>query len=93
MWLERFVIVIQSLSQDFLPSSWGIYRPTVWDWAVLAGTIGLFTFLMLLFLRLLPMISMSEVRRMLPAAAIRPEPEREQAARLVESGPEEVPLS
>ena len=93
MWLERFVIVIQSLSQDFLPSSWGIYRPTIWDWAVLFGTVGLFTFLMLLFLRLLPMISMSEVRRMLPAAEVHLEPEREKAARLVEAGQEEVPSS
>src|SRR5262249_40036412 len=42
MWLERFVIVITSLHRDFLPSSWGMYSPTVWDWATLFGSLGLF---------------------------------------------------
>ena len=42
MWLERFVIVITSLHRDFLPSSWGYYAPTVWDWAVFVGTLGFF---------------------------------------------------
>src|ERR1043166_4017950 len=45
MWAERFIIVIQSLHRDFLPSSWGLYAPTIWDWATLAGSIGLFLFL------------------------------------------------
>jgi Ni/Fe-hydrogenase subunit HybB-like protein len=62
MWLERFVIVITSLHRDFLPSSWGMYYPTIWDIAVFAGTIGLFLFLMLLFIRGLPAISIFEVR-------------------------------
>ncbi len=62
MWLERFVIVIVSLHRDYLPTSWGMYVPTFWDWATLIGTLGLFVFLFLLFIRVLPMISMSEVR-------------------------------
>jgi len=62
MWLERFVIVVVSLSHDFIPSSWGIYAPTRWDWATYLGTIGLFFTLFYLFLRFLPMISIVEVR-------------------------------
>jgi Ni/Fe-hydrogenase subunit HybB-like protein len=62
MWLERFVIVIVSLHRDFMPSSWGMYYPTFWDFAVLGGTIGLFFTLLFLFIRFLPMISMTEVR-------------------------------
>jgi molybdopterin-containing oxidoreductase family membrane subunit len=65
MWLERFVIVVTSLHRDYLPSSWGMYQPTVWDWATYLGTIGLFIFLFVMFLRFLPMISMSEVRQLL----------------------------
>ncbi len=64
MWLERFVIVITSLHRDFLPSSWGMYSPTVWDWAVFAGTIGLFVALLYLFIRFLPMISIFEMREL-----------------------------
>src|SRR3954469_22195233 len=70
MWLERFVIVITSLHRDFLPSSWGLYHPTKWDWATYTGTIGLFTFLMFLFVRILPMISIFEVRMLVPAAKV-----------------------
>ena len=62
MWLERFVIVVTSLHRDFLPSSWSMYYPTVWDWAVFFGTIGLFFTLFLLFIRFLPMISIFEMR-------------------------------
>ena len=67
MWLERFVIVVTSLHRDFLPSSWGMYQPTFWDWATFVGTIGLFLSLLFLFLRFLPMISIFEMRTMLPA--------------------------
>ena len=63
MWAERFVIIVTSLHRDFLPSSWGIFRPTIWDWATLVGSLGLFFTLIFLFIRLLPMISISEVRR------------------------------
>lgn len=65
MWLERYVIVITSLHRDFLPSSWGMYSPTVWDWVTFAGTIGLFFALLFLFIRLLPMISIAEMRALL----------------------------
>jgi Ni/Fe-hydrogenase subunit HybB-like protein len=70
MWLERFVIVVTSLHRDFLPSSWGRFSPTVWDWATYIGTIGLFLTLLLLFLRFLPMISIFEMRTLLPAAKV-----------------------
>jgi len=62
MWLERYVIVITSLHRDYLPSSWGMYHGTIWDYATYAGTIGLFLALMFLFIRVLPMISIFEVR-------------------------------
>jgi Ni/Fe-hydrogenase subunit HybB-like protein len=65
MWLERFIIVITSLHRDFMPSSWGNYYPTQWDWATYAGTIGFFLVLMLLFLRVLPAISIFEMREVL----------------------------
>jgi Ni/Fe-hydrogenase subunit HybB-like protein len=64
MWLERFVIVIPSLSHNWMPSYWGVYYPTLWDWATLAGTIGLFMTLFFLILRLFPIVSIAEVREM-----------------------------
>jgi len=71
MWLERFVIVVTSLYRDYLPSSWGTYKATRWDYATFIGTWGLFTVLFFLFIRLLPMIPMSEIRMMLPGSKIR----------------------
>jgi molybdopterin-containing oxidoreductase family membrane subunit len=73
MWLERFMIIVSSLAQDFLPSSWGIFHATRWDWATFLGTIGLFMFLFFLFIRLLPMISIFEVRTLLPQAKVKEE--------------------
>ena len=70
MWLERFVIIVTSLHRDFLPSSWGMYAPTFWDWSTFVGTIGLFLSLLFLFLRFLPMISIFEMRTMLPEAKV-----------------------
>jgi molybdopterin-containing oxidoreductase family membrane subunit len=70
MWLERFVIVVTSLHRDFLPSSWGMYQPTQWDWAMFIGTIGFFFALLFLFIRFLPMISIFEMRTILPAAEV-----------------------
>jgi molybdopterin-containing oxidoreductase family membrane subunit len=64
MWLERYVIVITSLHQDYLPSSWGMYYPTFWDWTTFFGTLGLFFFLLILFIRFLPMISIFEMREL-----------------------------
>jgi molybdopterin-containing oxidoreductase family membrane subunit len=62
MWLERFVIVVTSLTRDYVPSSWGMYYPTIWDWSTYAGTIGVFLSLMFLFIRGLPAISIFEMR-------------------------------
>jgi molybdopterin-containing oxidoreductase family membrane subunit len=70
MWLERFVIVVTSLHRDFLPSSWGMYSPTFWDWATFVGTIGLFLTLFFLFIRFLPAISIFEMRTILPGAKV-----------------------
>jgi len=64
MWLERFIIVVTSLHRDFIPSSWGMYYPTIWDWATFLGTIGLFLTLMFLFVRVLPVISIFEMREL-----------------------------
>jgi Ni/Fe-hydrogenase subunit HybB-like protein len=64
MWLERFMIVIGSLNRDFVPSIWRIFRPTAWDWMTLFGTVGLFLTLLFLFIRFLPLISISEVREL-----------------------------
>ncbi|HPQ16361.1 MAG TPA: polysulfide reductase NrfD [Bryobacteraceae bacterium] len=69
MWFERFVIIVVSLSRDFLPSSWGHFRPTYVDILTLTGSFGLFLTLFLLFVRFLPMISMSEVKSTLPRPA------------------------
>jgi molybdopterin-containing oxidoreductase family membrane subunit len=73
MWLERFVIVVISLTRDFVPSSWGMYYPTRWDWMTFFGTIGLFLMAMFLFVRILPMISIFEIRQLLPQAEVKAE--------------------
>jgi molybdopterin-containing oxidoreductase family membrane subunit len=73
MWLERFVIVVTSVHRDFLPSAWGRFAPTFWDWSTYFGTIGLFLTLLFLFLRFLPMISIFEMRTLLPAARVHEE--------------------
>jgi len=71
MWLERFVIVVVSLTRDFVPSSWGTYWPTIWDWATYLGTIGLFMTLLFLFIRALPMITIFELRMLVPKKAVK----------------------
>jgi Ni/Fe-hydrogenase subunit HybB-like protein len=73
MWLERFIIVVVSLHRDFLNSSWGMYYPTRWDWMTYIGTIGMFLAAMFLFVRILPMISIFEMRTLLPQAEVKPE--------------------
>ena len=65
MWLERFVIVVTSLHRDFLVSSWNMYYPTFWDWTTFLGSIALFITLFLTFIRLLPSISMFEMKQIL----------------------------
>jgi molybdopterin-containing oxidoreductase family membrane subunit len=72
MWLERFVIIVTSLHRDFLPSSWDMYYPTMWDFMTFFGTIGLFITLMFVFVRVLPLISIFEVRTLLPEAQSKP---------------------
>ncbi len=62
MWIERYVIVVVSLTRDFLPSSWGYYGATRFDWSLLLGSFGLFLTCFFLFVRFLPAISMSEMR-------------------------------
>ncbi len=66
MWLERFLIVVTSLSRDYLPSSWDDYHATFWDWSLFIGTLGLFGALLFLFIRFLPMISIFEMRTIVP---------------------------
>jgi uncharacterized protein YqgC (DUF456 family) len=73
MWLERYVIIVTSLHRDFLPSSWGMYQGTFYDWSAFIGTIGLFITLLFLFIRFLPVISIFEMRTILPAAEM-PDP-------------------
>jgi molybdopterin-containing oxidoreductase family membrane subunit len=73
MWLERFVIVVTSLHRDFLPSSWGMYHPTFWDWSTYVGTLGLFFTLFFLFIRFMPVISIFEMRTIVPGAEVREE--------------------
>ena len=66
MWLERYMIIVTSLDRDFLPSSWSNFVATFWDNATLYGSVGMFIVLFMLFVRFLPMISMAEVRELLP---------------------------
>ncbi len=76
MWFERFVIVVTSLSRDFLPSSWGYYVPTWVDALTFLGSFGLFFTLFLLFLRFLPIVAMAEVKSVIPAAGLELGPHR-----------------
>ena len=71
MWLERFIIVVVSLHRDFVPSAWGHYTPTRYDWAIFIGTLGMFTTFMFLFLRTLPAISIAEMKLLLPEAEVK----------------------
>ena len=84
MWFERFVIVVTSLHRDYIPAAWAMYTPTFWDWSTFIGTIGLFFALLFLFIRVLPMISIFEMRELVAET----EREEEGAGR----GPEVVPV-
>ena len=64
MWLERFVIVVVSLTRDYLPSSWSVYHATFWDWSLYAGSFGLFLTLFFLFIRFLPSIATTEIKEL-----------------------------
>ena len=63
MWLERFMLIVTSLYRSYLPSAEGRYSPTLWDWLLLFGSIGVFVALFLLFVRLLPVVSVYELRK------------------------------
>jgi molybdopterin-containing oxidoreductase family membrane subunit len=65
MWCERFAIVVTSLHRNYMPSEWGNFTPTFWDWATLLGSIGLFLTLYFLIIRLLPIVSMAELRELI----------------------------
>jgi hypothetical protein len=71
MWLERVMIVVQSMHHDFLPSSWGNFIATRWDWITFFGSIGFFAFLFLLFVRFLPAISIFEMRKLIHEEGVR----------------------
>jgi Ni/Fe-hydrogenase subunit HybB-like protein len=68
MWFERYMIISSSLSEDFLPSSFGFFKPTIWDILTYVGSIGFFFALFLLFVGFMPILSMSEMRAMLPGS-------------------------
>jgi molybdopterin-containing oxidoreductase family membrane subunit len=68
MWFERYVIII-TLTREYMPSMWGRFAPTIWDWATFMGTFGLFFTFFMLFVRWVPMISMTEMRELLPRSA------------------------
>ena len=75
MWYERYMIVITSLHRDYLPSSWGMYAGTRWDWMLYIGTMFFFMFCVLMFIKLLPMISAFEIRELLHHAHAPPSDE------------------
>ena len=72
MWMERFLIVVTSLHRDFLPSAWGMFYPTAWDWIFLLSSIGMFAWLFLAFVRVLPAISIAEMRELVRESAGKP---------------------
>ena len=69
MWMERVMIVVQSLHHDFMPSAWGLFVPTLWDWVFILGSLCAFAWLFLVFIRLLPAISISEMRLLVRESA------------------------
>jgi molybdopterin-containing oxidoreductase family membrane subunit len=68
MWFERFVIIVTSLHRDYLPSSWAMYYPTMYDFGILLGSFGLFFTLTLLFAKTLPVVAISEIKAVLQGA-------------------------
>lgn len=70
MWFERFVIIVTSIHRDFIPGAWGYFSPSLFDKGLFIGTIGLFVFLFLLFIRVLPMITIFEVKAVMPQAHV-----------------------
>jgi molybdopterin-containing oxidoreductase family membrane subunit len=64
MWAERFSIIVLSLQEDFLPSSWSPYHPTAVDWGILLGTLCFFAFLFLAFVRFIPFVPVSDLKEL-----------------------------
>jgi Ni/Fe-hydrogenase subunit HybB-like protein len=69
MWLERILIIWNTLSHDYAVSMWRLFLPTVWDWITTIGSLGLFALMFLIFVRLLPAVSMHEMRKLLDEEA------------------------
>jgi Ni/Fe-hydrogenase subunit HybB-like protein len=69
MWLERILIVWNTLSHDYAVSMWRLFLPTVWDWITTIGSLGLFALMFLIFVRLIPVVSMHEVRKLISEEA------------------------
>ena len=68
MWFERFVIIVTSLHRDFLPSSWAMFIPTIYDLGILLGSFGFFFTLLFIFVKLLPSISLTELKAIVTGA-------------------------
>jgi len=68
MWFERFVIIVTSLANEFLPANWDYFTPTIVDVFTFFGTFGFFSFLFLLFVRFLPLMAFAEIKAVTPAA-------------------------
>ncbi|MCQ8783996.1 NrfD/PsrC family molybdoenzyme membrane anchor subunit [Mangrovibrevibacter kandeliae] len=69
MYLERILLIINTLSRGHLPAEWSLFAPTLWDWLLLGGSLGFFMLLFACFLRLVPAVSMHEVKQLVPAEA------------------------
>jgi molybdopterin-containing oxidoreductase family membrane subunit len=80
MWFERFVIIVTSLANDFLPSSWGYFSPSIVDIFTFVGTMGFFSTLFLLFVRFLPMLPIGEIKHVTPQADPHFHPEEHDAS-------------
>jgi molybdopterin-containing oxidoreductase family membrane subunit len=72
MWLERFNIIVPSLGHDFSPYTWGIFVPALVDTTLTIGSFGFFFLLFLGFIRLMPSVSIGEVKETLPAPLAAP---------------------
>jgi molybdopterin-containing oxidoreductase family membrane subunit len=66
MWFERYVIIVSSLSNDYIPWAWGVLNPSWSDWGILAGSFGWFGMWFLLFARSFPIVAIQEIKEMIP---------------------------
>ena len=69
MWLERILIIWNTLSHDYMPGMWRLFIPTIWDWITTLGSLGLFALMYLIFVRLVPVVSMHEMRKLVAEEA------------------------